>query len=91
VATLGVFLTQTTRRMWAALQSTSIIGLSVGTLFLAFPLTPSLLPRPVAFQGVVSGLSPAAGYALGVCARILWSYLELPLPKCAQSSSRSMR
>jgi uncharacterized membrane protein len=62
------------------LQSTPILGLSIGTLFLAFSLTPSLLPRPVAFQGVVSGLSLAAGYALGVCARILWSYLELPLP-----------
>ena len=80
MATLGVFLTQTTRRLGAALQSTSILGLSLGILFLAFSLTPSLLPRPVAFQGVVSGLSLAAGYALGVCARTLWSYLELPLP-----------
>lgn len=53
-------------------------GLLLGTLFLAFSLTPSLLPRPFLVQGVLSGVSFAAGYALGVAAHWLWVYLELP-------------
>ncbi|MDP2319833.1 MAG: alpha/beta-hydrolase family protein [Acidobacteriota bacterium] len=75
-----MLLTQTKRRLRIAWQATSTVGISLGTLFFAFSLTPSLIPRPVAFQGVVSGLSLAAGYALGVGAVALWSYLELPLP-----------
>lgn len=56
----------------------SRVGLIVGTLFLAFSLTPSLVPRPVLFQGAVSGLSLTLGYALGIAGRRLWAYLELP-------------
>lgn len=56
----------------------SRVGLIVGALFLAFSLTPSLVPRPPVFQGVVSGLSLTLGYALGLAGRRLWSYLELP-------------
>lgn len=56
----------------------STVGLLVGTLFFAFSLTPSLLPRSVGFQGIVSGLSLTLGYALGRLAIWLWSYLELP-------------
>ena len=56
-------------------------GLLVGTLFFAFSLTPSLLPRSAPMQGIVSGLSFAAGYALAVLGEALWSYLELPIPK----------
>jgi uncharacterized membrane protein len=33
----------------------SQVGLLLGTLFLAFSLTPPLLPRPAAAQGVLSG------------------------------------
>lgn len=57
----------------------STVGLLVGTLFFAFSLTPSLLPRPFMVQGVITGLSFAAGYALGVAGHWLWSYLELPI------------
>lgn len=53
-------------------------GLAVGTLFLAFSLTPSLLPRSALTQGFVSGFSLAAGYGLGVFGHALWRYLELP-------------
>jgi uncharacterized membrane protein len=53
-------------------------GLLVGTLFFAFSLTPSLLPRSALVQGVVSGFSLAAGYGLGVLAHAVWRYLELP-------------
>lgn len=55
-------------------------GLLLGTLFFAASLTPSLVPRSHGMQGVVSGLSLAAGYGLGVFARWLWRYLELPIP-----------
>ena len=56
----------------------SRIGVLVGTLFFAVSLTPSLIPRSTLFQGLVSGLSLAAGYALGAAVRWLWGYLELP-------------
>jgi uncharacterized membrane protein len=58
----------------------SIVGLLVGTVFFAFSLTPSLLPRPFLIQGVISGLSFAAGYGLGVAGVWLWNYLQLPMP-----------
>jgi len=56
----------------------SRIGLILGVLFLALSLTPSLVPRPLIFQGLVSGLSLTLGYALGVSVRWLWAYLGLP-------------
>ncbi len=55
-------------------------GLLTGTLFFAFSLTPSLLPRTFEVQGIISGLSFSAGYALGYAGRWLWAYLELPEP-----------
>lgn len=64
----------------AASPRFSTVGLLLGTLFFAFSLTPSLLPRSFAFQGVVSGLSLTLGYAIGRAGRMLWSYLELPVP-----------
>jgi len=65
-------------RLPAALSSS---GMIVGTLLFALSLTPSLLPRSASMQGLVSGLSLAAGYGLGVLADALWRYLELPRPK----------
>ncbi|SDL35692.1 Uncharacterized membrane protein [Franzmannia pantelleriensis] len=62
------------------LRQFSALGLLLGTLLFAFSLTPSLLPRTFVVQGVISGLSFSAGYALGVMARWLWAYLELPVP-----------
>lgn len=60
---------------WRGLSRPALL---VGTLFLAFSLAPSLLPRPVAFQGLVSGLSLSLGYAIGVAGAWVWRYLELP-------------
>jgi len=57
----------------------NIVGLLVGTVFFAFSLTPSLLPRPFLIQGVLSGLSFAAGYGVGVGSIWLWRYLQLPV------------
>lgn len=51
----------------------------LGSIFFALSLTPSLLPRPLAVQGLISGLSLAAGYGLGVWCVWLWRSLELPL------------
>ncbi|QDU91596.1 hypothetical protein Pla175_50260 [Pirellulimonas nuda] len=62
------------------LASLSFIGLSIATLFFAASLTPSLLPRHFAVQGVLSGFSFAIGYALGVLGVWLWDYLGLPHP-----------
>ncbi len=40
-------------------------GLVVATLFALLAMTPSILPREWTFQGVVSGISAAAGYGVG--------------------------
>ena len=65
----------------AFLKPLASLGLLVGTLFFAFSLTPSLLPRSAPMQGIVSGVSFAAGYGLGVLVEALWYYLELPVPR----------
>jgi uncharacterized membrane protein len=74
------FFLQWVKRLSGIGPQPSAAGLVVATLFFAFSLSPSLLPRPVVFQGVVSGLSLALGYALGSLGRWLWSYLGIPLP-----------
>jgi uncharacterized membrane protein len=64
-------------RVWPVLN---IVGVLVGTLLFAFSLSPSLLPRPLIVQGVLSGISFAVGYGIGVGLVELWRYLELPVP-----------
>jgi uncharacterized membrane protein len=56
------------------------VGLVFATLFFAASLTPSLLPRHFAVQGLLSGLALAVGYGVGVFFDWLWRYLELPHP-----------
>ena len=58
----------------------SVLGLLVGTLFLAASLAPSLLPRPFAVQGLLSGVLFAIGYGVGVGGLALWNLLHLPVP-----------
>jgi hypothetical protein len=62
------------------LRSFTALGLILGTLFFAASLTPSLVPRHPAVQGVLSGFCLAAGYGLGVALRALWLALKLPVP-----------
>lgn len=69
------------RYVKAFARSFCTAGLLMGTLFFAASLTPSLLPRTSLMQGVVSGTAFSAGYFLGVFARWLWVYLELPEPR----------
>ncbi|XZE54164.1 alpha/beta hydrolase [Planctomycetaceae bacterium SH139] len=57
----------------------SSAGLLVGTFFFACSLTPSLLPRPFEIQGLLSGLTFAVGYGIGVSVIWLWRVLHLPL------------
>ncbi len=66
------------RWLWHSLCT---CGLLLGTLFFAASLTPTLLPRSYLTQGVLSGCSLAAGYAIGAFGRWLWTYMELPQPK----------
>ena len=61
-------------------QYFSTVGLLLGTSFFALSLTPSLVPRGDTVQGIISGLSMAAGYATGVLGCVLWRYFELPSP-----------
>jgi uncharacterized membrane protein len=41
-------------------------GIVVGTAFYCLALTPSLLPRPPLFAGIIAGISFAFGYGIGV-------------------------
>lgn len=68
----------------------SIVGVLVGTVFLSVSLSPSLLPRPIFVQGVLSGLSFAAGYGLGVAGLWLWGFLQLPVAGARSARALSM-
>lgn len=62
-------------------MSFSYWGLMVATVFFAFSLTPSLLPRHFAVQGLLSGIALAVGYGTGVLAVWFWNYLEFQRPR----------
>lgn len=62
------------------------IGLFIGAFFFAASLTPSLIPRNVLVQGVLSGMAFAIGYAVGAISLNVWRYLELP--KCPPGTFR---
>ncbi|HEY2503094.1 MAG TPA: alpha/beta-hydrolase family protein [Mycobacterium sp.] len=51
-------------------------GTTVGLIFIWFSMTPSLLPRTALFQGLVSGVSGAIGYGLGVFGVWLVRYMR---------------
>src|SRR3712207_1980597 len=50
-------------------------GLSGALIFLCASLTPSLLPRSALIQGLISGISAAFGYGVGVLAAYVWRAL----------------
>jgi uncharacterized membrane protein len=66
----------------ASTSSTNVLGTGrltlalpgawVALLFACLSFTPSLLPRTSLFQGVVTGLSAAIGYGLGVLGARIW-------------------
>ncbi|MFP4235560.1 MAG: alpha/beta-hydrolase N-terminal domain-containing protein, partial [Nitriliruptoraceae bacterium] len=53
-------------------------GLLGAALFFSLSLLPSLLPRTAVAQGVVSGITVALGYGLGVFVRWVAAFLEIP-------------
>ncbi|MFV0495410.1 alpha/beta hydrolase [Mycobacterium sp.] len=59
---------------WA--RNYTYTGTLVGLIFMWLSLTPSLLPRGPLFQGVVSGVSGAIGYGLGVFGVWLVRYMR---------------
>jgi uncharacterized membrane protein len=61
--------------------SFSFVGLVSAAILFAISLTPSLLPRIVVVQGLLSGIALALGYVIGVVVVSLWQYLELPEPR----------
>ncbi len=60
---------QPQRRKWFRY---TLPGAWVALLFVCLSFTPSLLPRPAAFQGFVCGVNGAIGYGLGVVGAWLW-------------------
>ena len=62
-------------RYW---YSFSFVGLVVATLFFAVSVSPSLLPRPLVVQGILSGFAIALGYSLGVLLVLCYQFLEFP-------------
>ena len=53
----------------------SLAGLSTALVMLWLSVTPSLLPRDALFQGLISAISAATGYLLGVFLSWLVRYL----------------
>lgn len=60
--------------------SFSAVGFVCGIVLFCGSLTPSLLPRHPIAQGVLSGVSLAVGYGLGVALVWLYQFLELRPP-----------
>lgn len=67
-------------------SSFSFVGLVFASLFFSGSVTPSLLPRHYAVQGLLSGLSLAIGYGVGLA--FLWFYLFLELPELTEPTQR---
>jgi uncharacterized membrane protein len=57
------------RRRWFRY---TLPGLAGAVVFLCLSLTPSLLPRTGATQGLISGITAAFGYAVGVTLAYVW-------------------
>ncbi len=61
-------------------KSFSFVGLIFAILFFAASVTPSLLPRTMLFQGLLSGFALAIGYGVGEAVMRIWEFLEIPSP-----------
>jgi uncharacterized membrane protein len=61
----------------------SYVGLVIAVVFLCFSLTPSLMPRPSFYQGLISGTSMAIGYLIGVLLSkfIRWTFTVRVSPR----------
>src|SRR5690242_4847048 len=68
------FSTVTPRLRWVSRlgRSYTLPGLGVAVVFACLSFTPSLLPRPALFQGLVTGIDAAIGYGFGVLGAWVW-------------------
>lgn len=66
---------QAVRKAWW-IRHYTFTGTALGLIFLWFSMTPSLLPRGPLYQGLVSGISGAIGYGLGVFTVWLVRYMR---------------
>jgi uncharacterized membrane protein len=73
-------------RYLAGIQFVGALGAG---LFFAMSLAPSLIPRSAVIQGLVSGVSAAAGY--WICLGILWIWRFLELPEVGGRAARAAR
>jgi uncharacterized membrane protein len=71
----------------------SFVGILFGVLMFCVSLLPSLLPRPWLMQGVVSGLSIAIGYSIGLAVSALFRWLvqKEPSPQIKHKSWQVLR
>ena len=61
-------------------NSFSAPGLIVGLAIACLSLTPSMVPRAVPVQGVLTGLVFVLGYGIGAALRGIWEYMGLVSP-----------
>ncbi|MBF9058470.1 hypothetical protein HKCCSP123_04675 [Rhodobacterales bacterium HKCCSP123] len=66
------------RRLARIMGPFSVPCLLLGLLFFAASLTPSLIPRGPAVQGILGGLVTAIGYLIGQVVALLWRAADLP-------------
>jgi uncharacterized membrane protein len=67
-----------TRRPW--FPRPSFLGLCAAVASFGASITPSLLPRPWLFEGVIAGLGFAIGYGVGVAVSWLLRLVRVPEP-----------
>jgi uncharacterized membrane protein len=67
----------------------TVPGLWVGLVLAVLSFTPSLLPRPAAFQGLVAGIAGAIGYGIGVLGA--WTWREYADRDARPASARARR
>lgn len=67
------------RRLATIIGPLSVPCLLLGLLFFSASLTPSLIPRGAAVQGILGGLVMAIGYLIGQIVALLWRAADLPI------------
>ncbi len=67
------------QKLRPAFPHCSLPALVLATLFFVMSLTPSLVPRDTLVQAMLSGVSLAAGHALGLIYSAIWRGLEVPM------------